>query len=367
METRFREDLSDVRIHTDAAAAASAAAIHARAYTAGRHIVFAPGAYQPGSAGGRRLLAHEIAHVIQQSSVAGRHQEGSTPTVVQRTVYNHDPDWERRVAAATSDTDRIALLNEAADADRSAYPSLLLPIEPLPAEERDRRHLGVYYDPDQSDPGGVQARPRFFQRRIPFTDIVISRRSEPAPPNPDVPGERRTGFYVTLGPGALSSHNRVQTQRVLYHEYIHLRQNTGAEHRGFLDPIAQSGRPYLYSAAKEALAHAMDFARYFRHLHFDASNPWERVEGGRVPHDALHSLVAIEREYWPTLLVTGGEPIRRRVIRIVANAASNDDERARLTLLIGHLSGTNRVGQRTDFKPLLLEAVQRADELILEP
>ena len=68
METRFGYDFSSVRIHTDADAARSASAIHARAYTLGNHVVFAPGAYSPHSSAGARLLAHELAHVVQQAS-----------------------------------------------------------------------------------------------------------------------------------------------------------------------------------------------------------------------------------------------------------------------------------------------------------
>ena len=70
MEPRFGRDFSQVRIHTDATAAASAAAVNARAYTVGRDIVFAGGAYRPGTAEGRTLLAHELAHVAQQQGSA---------------------------------------------------------------------------------------------------------------------------------------------------------------------------------------------------------------------------------------------------------------------------------------------------------
>lgn len=63
---RFGHDFSRVRIHTDAQAATSARRINARAYTAGRAIVFGPGQYQPATHAGRRLLAHELTHVVQQ-------------------------------------------------------------------------------------------------------------------------------------------------------------------------------------------------------------------------------------------------------------------------------------------------------------
>jgi len=66
MEHAFGADLRDLRIHTDAAAGASAEAQNANAYTLGRNIVFGPGRYAPGSAEGDHLLAHEVAHTMQQ-------------------------------------------------------------------------------------------------------------------------------------------------------------------------------------------------------------------------------------------------------------------------------------------------------------
>ena len=60
-------DFGGVRLHTDGQAAASAAAIGAKAYTIGNHIVFGAGQYRPATAEGRELLAHELAHVVQQN------------------------------------------------------------------------------------------------------------------------------------------------------------------------------------------------------------------------------------------------------------------------------------------------------------
>ncbi|WP_372015265.1 eCIS core domain-containing protein [Pseudoxanthomonas sp. 10H] len=66
MEGRFHRDFSQVRVHADATAVASAEALHAHAYATGNHIVFGRGAYAPHTAAGRHLLAHELAHVAQQ-------------------------------------------------------------------------------------------------------------------------------------------------------------------------------------------------------------------------------------------------------------------------------------------------------------
>jgi hypothetical protein len=71
MEGCFGVDLSAVRIHTDGAAAALNRAVRAEAFTTGTDVFFAPGRYDPSSSAGRGLLAHELTHVVQQSSGAG--------------------------------------------------------------------------------------------------------------------------------------------------------------------------------------------------------------------------------------------------------------------------------------------------------
>jgi len=67
MARRFGYDFFDVRVHTNSDAQASARDIGAHAYTSGSDIVFAAGRYSPGTQQGRRLLAHELTHVLQQS------------------------------------------------------------------------------------------------------------------------------------------------------------------------------------------------------------------------------------------------------------------------------------------------------------
>jgi len=68
MEARMGHDFSDVRVHDDSAAAASASAVNAHAYTVGSNIVFQRDTYNPGSNEGRTTLAHELTHVVQQRS-----------------------------------------------------------------------------------------------------------------------------------------------------------------------------------------------------------------------------------------------------------------------------------------------------------
>lgn len=82
MEQRFGHDFGHVRVHTDEKAGVSARAVNALAYTVGHHLVFGAGQYSPTTTVGRRLLAHELTHSIQQGVV------GTTPnmraTVLQR-------------------------------------------------------------------------------------------------------------------------------------------------------------------------------------------------------------------------------------------------------------------------------------------
>jgi outer membrane protein OmpA-like peptidoglycan-associated protein len=80
MESRFGHDFSQVRVHTNTKAAESAKAVNALAYTFGRDLVFQQCHYNPTTAKGRKLLAHELAHVTQQAS-----------PIVQRTPIPGDP------------------------------------------------------------------------------------------------------------------------------------------------------------------------------------------------------------------------------------------------------------------------------------
>lgn len=85
MEGSFAHDFSGVRVHTDAAAAGSADAVDALAYTVGSHIVFGAGQYAPQTPQGKGLLAHELAHVVQQHTAAGA--AGESPQLEQEADH----------------------------------------------------------------------------------------------------------------------------------------------------------------------------------------------------------------------------------------------------------------------------------------
>jgi hypothetical protein len=99
MESSFGTDLGDVLIHTDSQAAASAKALGANAYTSGRNIYFAAGKYAPENDNGKRLLAHELVHTIQQRA--------NTPSIARQRASASDmiidPD-----DALEQEADRVA-------------------------------------------------------------------------------------------------------------------------------------------------------------------------------------------------------------------------------------------------------------------
>lgn len=106
MEPRFGYDFSGVQVHDGGEAADGARAVRARAYTVGRDIVFGSGEYKPATVEGQRLLAHELAHVVQQSG--------------------EDSDLGiQREASATAQTERVAGTLWAQDATGKALPPSL--------------------------------------------------------------------------------------------------------------------------------------------------------------------------------------------------------------------------------------------------
>ena len=125
MESRLAADFSDVRVHTDSAAAQSAQRMNAHAYTVGSDIVFGEGRYQPDSDAGRKTLAHELTHVVQQRSgpVSG--------TPIGGGVQVSDPSDSFEQAAERSATDVVS----------NAGPSAATPIQREAGEEEEELQM----------------------------------------------------------------------------------------------------------------------------------------------------------------------------------------------------------------------------------
>jgi hypothetical protein len=109
MERRFGVDFGGVRLHTDADAGHSARDVNALAYTVGPHIAFAPGQFSPHSTAGKRLLAHELTHVVQQTSPGRVTADGAR--LLRKPAEKTEPEAEavpvgRRLPAAVFDSQR---------------------------------------------------------------------------------------------------------------------------------------------------------------------------------------------------------------------------------------------------------------------
>src|SRR5437667_6010882 len=116
MESRLGADFSDVRVHTDARASESAQSVQAQAYAVGTDVVFQSGKYAPESDSGKRMLAHELTHVVQQRSgpVAGTPAEGGIK-------ISHPADSFEQ--AAESSADRVMSAQPVGPAAASPAPA----------------------------------------------------------------------------------------------------------------------------------------------------------------------------------------------------------------------------------------------------
>jgi outer membrane biosynthesis protein TonB len=104
-QPRFGADFSDVRVHQDGEASRSAQDVGALAYTVGRHVVFNAGRFAPHTSEGRRLIAHELAHVVQQSGA---------PSGISRTSV-HSSNQTLRRNTAWDATGAVHEVNNLAD------------------------------------------------------------------------------------------------------------------------------------------------------------------------------------------------------------------------------------------------------------
>ena len=122
MEPRFGHDFAKVRVHTDAQAIQSAREVHAHAYTVGNDVVFAEGQYAPASPEGRRLLAHELNHVVQQGKATSVSAGISQPGDAQEKESDHAADsiLNGDVLSGTSLTASIPQLQRSPDSSSSS-------------------------------------------------------------------------------------------------------------------------------------------------------------------------------------------------------------------------------------------------------
>lgn len=148
--SRFGHDFSRVRLHIGGQAAESARSVGALAYTVGRDVVFGAGQYSPGSVAGRRLLAHELTHVMQQ--------EGAVTATPQRLV---EPlaGGAYRVAVAPGLANELDSSENRADAEADAVANRVVGMDSQAA-------LG------QQVQVGERVRPGIHRVRVPLSSPV---------------------------------------------------------------------------------------------------------------------------------------------------------------------------------------------------
>ncbi len=95
-EPRLGHNFSRVRVHTDARANAAATSANAKAFTTGSDIVFSSGQYEPDANRGRKLLAHELTHIVQQKGTTYRHFAGAEVLQRKLTYHRQIPEAEAR-------------------------------------------------------------------------------------------------------------------------------------------------------------------------------------------------------------------------------------------------------------------------------
>jgi hypothetical protein len=258
MEPRFGLDFAQVRVHTDARAGDSARALEARAYTVGRDMVFAPEQYAPGTAEGRRLLAHELTHVVQQRSPTA-----ASKSVVMRQAKPVESEFSactgnqpKEIDAAVQNAKKA--INAAASVVGSAYgkPSSLtaahkqLLMDHFHTSSHDdlRKILGIY--------GSIR---RAFESGLKFQCETICDKT----PKGNVCGYAyNTGFLGGKGPihicfdtkGCDFTTSAAQDQVALViHEAAH-------RHAGVDDKVYHWASGYANLSAKDALDNADSYA-----------------------------------------------------------------------------------------------------------
>lgn len=233
-ESRFDYDFSDVKIHDDAEAAISAQSINALAYTAGNNIVFGTNQFQPANDAGKKLLAHELTHVIQQ---------GNKNTSVQRQT----PSWSTRVSNASSqtgaakDTAYVALIRDAlgtgvtVQSSTNSAASIDAAITAGNYTQWNATNLTVNFDANFNNKAGIG--------RDQYGDTVFKTDGA------------TVRVFIILGPNVVKQFGPEYTQMANAHEQTHARDFT-----------SQAPNPHAATAAEELSIYTQGFVTYFLSL-----------------------------------------------------------------------------------------------------
>ena len=180
MESAFSANFAGVRVHTGSAAHTAALALGARALTAGTNILFQAGEYQPGTPGGDRLLAHELAHVVQQAH--------SLPQAILDTGAT---DHLERAAG-------LAAAHASPAAEREAHGAAMIAAmgRPVPVLSRQPSAIARQNDPDAEVAGAgghtVDINSEAYLRG--YNDGRAGNPAAPGPLSPDAMDDYNEGY-----------------------------------------------------------------------------------------------------------------------------------------------------------------------------
>ncbi|MCD4724439.1 MAG: DUF4157 domain-containing protein [Bacteroidales bacterium] len=246
--------------------------------------------------------------------------------------------WAERVNNATSDKDKLLLINEVAmkPGNASLYVDLKLPVELIPSgsitvkKDRlggskdidlgacNRRPYGVYFDPALQDHG----------RRLDHVECSAL-------------GESETGkSYLVVGPDILDVKSEDAIARTIYHEYVHIEQKEGKIHKSLLKSYQNKGQ-HIQHYIKEALAHSEDFKVFFGKLNYDSAGPKDQP--------ALDSLLRIDTVYWNSLRTA--DSARNKVTDNIAGVATTTNEKTILRSMLSKLAGGSGYTLRNEVLP----------------
>jgi hypothetical protein len=222
MESRFGQDFEAVRVHTDGPADAAARSIGALAFTSGEDIVFGEGLFAPDTGRGKNLLAHELAHVVQQRS------RTVTPQL-QARVVDDDEHLPCRATAGRNAAYLTARENQAATMAENAATAL----RATPIGEPERRLLWERLRLDYNDPlircrqiASVADRFARVAREIRNTDCTYRCAAAGQPPGPCAKGGIDAYTHVGLSRridlcvGFWNAPQQDQ-EAILLHEWMH--------------------------------------------------------------------------------------------------------------------------------------------------
>lgn len=155
MEPRFGHDFSRVRVHTDAQAAESTRAVNALAYTVGQDIAFGAGRYAPETTAGKKLLAHELTHTLQQSHAGARSPMLASALQVSQPDDPHEREADMiaaRIVGGSGDALAASAVNRF-----TAGPASLIQRQGDGEEEAPTEGAPAVDEPGANEPGTEEA------------------------------------------------------------------------------------------------------------------------------------------------------------------------------------------------------------------